>query len=73
MGLRDAKYTVVREAALELLKALIMRKEGEARIALGPHTETVEGLLKLGKGDAQPNVVRLATEGAALLTAQGSA
>jgi hypothetical protein len=65
-GLGDLKFHQVRAAAVEVLLALVKRREGEARVVLAPQQERIlVALDKCVAGDSQPAVVLLATEAAA--------
>lgn len=62
-GVGDPKFHQVRAAAVEVLLALVKRREGEARLVLAPQVERVLAALdRLVAGDSQPAVVLLATE-----------
>lgn len=67
VGLGDAKYVQVREAALGVLLALVKRPEMEARFAYLPHADQMDRLLSRAKTDNQPSVVMLAVEITGLL------
>lgn len=66
-GVEDAKYHQVREAAIDVLLALIKRTEVEARVAIVPQSERMGSGLDRVLKDSQPGVVRLAMEAKALL------
>jgi hypothetical protein len=61
-GLGDLKFHQVRAAAIDVLLALVKRREAEARLVLAPQQERILAALDKCLGDSQPAVVLLATE-----------